>query len=98
MSVRKASATARCVTCGEALADGQASRGWHERMPPVGAIGYTGSYVERFPEIREVSVGVGARGTRPEQRVTIGFYSVLFAVFTAALGALAIITAWLAVR
>jgi hypothetical protein len=56
VSVRNACATAPCVTSGEALADGRASLGWHERMPPVGAIGYTGSYVEVSPEIREVSV------------------------------------------
>jgi hypothetical protein len=42
----------------------EAEPGWRERTPPVGAIGYTGSYREQSPDIVEVSVVsvVEARG------------------------------------
>jgi hypothetical protein len=33
-----------------------AEPGWRERTPPVGSIGYTGSYRELCPDVREVSV------------------------------------------
>jgi hypothetical protein len=34
----------------------EAESGWHERIPPIGTIGYTSSYRDQPPEIADVSV------------------------------------------
>lgn len=38
------------------LTHDDARAGWRERMPPVGPIGYTGSYREPTPDVLVVSV------------------------------------------
>ena len=69
---RSTSPAARCETCGATLEDAQQrfcgdgrcsavfmrapEEIWRERTPPVGAIGYTGSYHELSPDVVEVSV------------------------------------------
>lgn len=40
--------------------------GWRARTPPVGAIGYTGSYREPSPDIVEVSVVAVVEARGPE--------------------------------
>jgi hypothetical protein len=61
---------ARCETCGAELDDPRQrfcggdrcarvllnDAGWRERTPPVGSIGYTGSYREPCADVVEVSV------------------------------------------
>ena len=60
----------RCETCGTELDDPRQrfcggdrcsgvfmkDSGWRERTPPVGSIGYTGSYREPSADVVEVSV------------------------------------------